>query len=156
MLAAALAAVSATGCDNDSNIEQRQAEVAEAGREVMPFDLDATTHVFEKQPDGGVQTVVADSADAEQVALIRAHLSEEAERFARGDFHDPAMIHGEDMAGLHALVTGHEKLRIEYREVDRGAAISYSSEDSALVQAIHQWFDAQLRDHGEHAQPQGK
>jgi hypothetical protein len=137
----------------DSNLERRQAEVAEAGRAVMPFDLESTTHVFEKRRDGGLQTVVADTDDPEQVALIRAHLSEEAKRFARGDFHDPAMIHGDDMDGLHALVMGHDRLTITYGDVERGAEISYGSDDPVLVEAIHQWFDAQVRDHGQHAQP---
>jgi hypothetical protein len=135
------------------DLEERQADVAEAGAMVMPFDLDATTHVFDKLDNGGLQTVVADADDPEQVALIRTHLAEEAERFARGDFHDPAMIHGEDMPGLHALVMGHENVQITYREVERGAEIRYVSDDPALVSAIHEWFDAQLSDHGEHAQP---
>ncbi|MGD8288125.1 MAG: aspartate carbamoyltransferase [Gemmatimonadota bacterium] len=136
-----------------SSLAQRQAEVAEAGRTVMPFDLDATTHVFEKLDDGGLQTVVADSDDAEQIRLVRSHLSEEAERFARGDFHDPTMIHGDDMAGVHALMMGHDRVTVTYRDVERGGEIRYVSEDPELVQAIHQWFDQQLRDHGQHAQP---
>jgi len=134
-----------------SDLEQRQAEVAEAGSEVMPFDLNRTTHYFEVLPDGGLQTVKANDDDAEQIALIREHLSEEAERFARGDFHDPSMIHGEDMAGLHALATGHDRLSVTYGEIERGAEIRYTSEDPALVDAIHQWFGAQLRDHGDDA-----
>jgi hypothetical protein len=150
-LGAALLATGLAACAS-SNLEQRQAEVAEAGATVMPFDLDATTHVFEKLDDGGLQTVLADTDDPEQVALIRAHLAEEAERFAQGDFHDPTMIHGDDMAGLHTLVMGHDRMAIAYREVERGAEIRYTSEDPELVEAIHQWFDAQLRDHGEHAQ----
>jgi hypothetical protein len=145
-------ALGASACA-DQDPADREAQVAEAGREVMPFDLDATTHVFEKLDEGGLQTVVADTDDAEQIALVRAHLSEEAERFARGDFHDPATIHGEDMAGLHALVTGHERLSITYREVERGGEIRYASEDPSLVEAIHAWFDAQVADHGAHAQP---
>lgn len=136
-----------------SDLERRQAEVAETGGAVMPFDLDATTHVFEKVEDGGLQTIVADAEDPDQVSLIRAHLAEEAERFARGDFHDPAMIHGEDMPGLHALVMGHDRLEITYRDIERGAEIRYATEDASLVAAIHQWFDAQLSDHGQHAQP---
>ena len=135
------------------NLAQRQAEVAAAGSTVMPFDLEATTHVFEKLDDGGLQTVVADADDPDQVALIRAHLAEEAERFARGDFHDPAMIHGDDMPGLHALVMGHDRVVVTYSAIDRGAQIKYTSADPGLVTAIHQWFDAQLRDHGQHAQP---
>jgi len=110
-------AIGAGAC-GEAELEERQAEVAEAGSAVMPFDLDASTHVFEKLENGGLQTVVADTEDPEQVALIRAHLADEAERFARGDFHDPAMIHGADMPGLHALVVGHDRIEITYRPQD--------------------------------------
>jgi hypothetical protein len=148
----ALLLVGATACGTAS-LETRQAEVARAGATVMPFDLETSTHVFEKLEDGGLQTVVSDTADPQQIELIRAHLREEAERFARGDFHDPAMIHGDDMAGLHALVMGHDRIRVTYGDVENGAEIRYATEDPALVDAIHQWFDAQLRDHGSHARP---
>ena len=150
----AFGALCILGCapaDQSSELEERRALVAAAGAQVMPFDLDATTHVFEKTEFGGIQQVVADAADPRQVGLIREHLEMEAERFARGDFHDPAMIHGEHMAGLHQLVQGHERLSIEYSEVDDGGQILYSTEDLDLVAAIHAWFDAQLRDHGDHA-----
>ena len=157
----ALGALAVAGCaeaDQSSDVAEHQAEMAEhqaevaaAGAQVMPFDLDATTHFFEKTEYGGIQEVVADSVDPHQVALIREHLEEEAERFARGDFHDPAMIHGEDMAGLHELVLGHERLAIAYGEIELGARIVYRAEEPALVSAIHDWFDAQLRDHGDHA-----
>ena len=46
---------------------------------------------------------------------------------------------------------GHERLAIEYREIELGARIVYRAEEPALVSAIHDWFDAQLRDHGDHA-----
>lgn len=150
----ALGALLALGCaeaDRSSDLEEHRAEIAATGAQVMPFDLDATTHVFEKTEFGGIQEVVADSVDPHQVALIREHLEEEAERFARGDFHDPAMIHGEDMAGLQALVMGHERLAIEYVEIELGGRIVYRAEEPELVSAIHDWFDAQLRDHGDHA-----
>ncbi len=65
-----------------SQEETRQEEIAEKGAEVMPFDLEETTHVFEKTETGGVQEVLADHPnDAEQVALIRGHLKEEAAAF---------------------------------------------------------------------------
>jgi len=134
-------------------LEERQAAVAEIGARVMPFDLEKTTHVFEKIENGGRQVVRADSDDPEQVRLVRGHLSEEATRFSKGDFHDPGTIHGDDMAGLHQLVTGYQRIRIEYSEVDRGAQIVYTTDDRELVRAIHDWFDAQVLDHGGHAQP---
>lgn len=133
-------------------LAERQADVAAAGAEVMPFDLETSTHVFEKTENGGIQDVVSDGVDERQIALIRSHLSEEAGRFASGDFHDPAMIHGDDMPGLHALVMGHERIDVRYDDIESGGRITYSTEDPALVEAIHQWFEAQVRDHGEHAQ----
>ncbi len=69
--------------------ETRQEEIAEKGGQVMPFDLEKTTHVFEKTQTGGVQKVVADDPnDAEQITLIREHLEEEAAAFRRGDLSD--------------------------------------------------------------------
>lgn len=142
--------VGCQGADTTSG-EDRQSEVAVIGATVMPFDLDATTHVFEKTVDGGVQQVVADGDSPEQAELVREHLREEAVRFAAGDFHDPEMIHGADMPGLHELVMGHERLVVEYETIDAGAQIRYSSDDPQLVIALHAWFDAQLDDHGDHA-----
>ena len=139
--------------DSAADIDARQAAVAEIGATVMPFDLDTSTHVFTKTPTGGLQQVVSDSNDPEQIGLIRAHLTEEATRFSAGDFHHPGMIHGEDMAGLHDLMNGYERMSIAYREIDAGAEILYTTEDAPLVTAIHAWFDAQLQDHGEHAKP---
>jgi hypothetical protein len=134
-------------------LADRQAEIAELGESVMPFELDATTHVFAERRDGGIQTVTADDpTDAEQVALVRAHLLEEAEAFTRGDFGDPATIHGDEMPGLAELRAHDGRLQIEYAEVAGGARITYRSQDLALVDALHAWFRAQVSDHGEHAE----
>src|SRR5690606_6813965 len=52
--------VAVGGCGDDGSAgSDRQAEVAERGASVMPFDLDATVHRFEPRDDGLVQTVVA-------------------------------------------------------------------------------------------------
>ncbi len=132
--------------------EMRQQQVAEKGSEVMPFDLEATTHVYEKTANGGVQKVVADDPDdAENVAAIREHLREEADAFSRGEFSDPASIHGEDMPGLAELETGAERVEVRYEELPDGAQIALESEDPELVAAVHDWFDAQLSDHGDDA-----
>jgi hypothetical protein len=45
---------------------ERLANVAAKGAEVMPFDLERTTHIFEKLDDGGLQQVVSDDGDAAQ------------------------------------------------------------------------------------------
>ena len=147
------ALVLAVACGGDPPSHDRQAEVVRAGAAVMPFDLDRTTHVFETTEWGGLQQVVSDDGDAEQIRAVREHLAEEAARFAAGDFHDPAAIHGHDMPGLHDLVTGHERLEVDYADIEGGGEIRYASEDPGLVEAIHAWFAAQLTDHGSHARP---
>lgn len=155
---AAIAALALVACGRgdggaDADLARRQAEVAERGAQVMPFDLDATTHVFTATDDGGVQVVVADDpADAEQVALIRLHLAEERERFSRGDFDDPAAIHGHDMEGVAELRAGYAAVDIAYAELPDGAQLTYTTDDPALVEAIHAWFDRQVMDHGAHAE----
>lgn len=129
---------------------QRQADVAQRGAQVMPFDLKATTHVFTRTADGGVQQVIAkDPGDAMQVRLIRAHLRELQERFRRGDFSDPSSIHGKDMPGLAQLAAAKPgQLSIDYKALGRGAELVYRSKNPELVAAIGTWFDAQLSDHG--------
>jgi hypothetical protein len=130
-------------------ISTRQAQVAERGAQVMPFDLERTTHVFEKLPDGGLQTVRADDpADTAQVQLIQAHLASEAERFRQGDFSDPAAIHGHAMPGLAELRAGANRIDVRYSALSDGAQIRYTTGDPALIESLHHWFDAQLMDHG--------
>ena len=132
--------------------QTRQGEVAARGAKVMPFDLEQTTHVFEKLDDGGLQKVVVkDAANKKQIVLIQSHLKEESERFRKGDFSDPAKIHGEDMPGLAQLKAGAAKIDVRYSALPDGAQIRYQAKDPKLVTALHQWFSAQVSDHGHHA-----
>jgi hypothetical protein len=120
----------------------------------MPFDLDRSTHIFEKTDFGGIQQVISDNEDAEQIILIQSHLKEELSRFQTGDFGDPAVIHGADMPGLALLQTKSEDIDIVYFPLVDGGEITYTTADPELINALHAWFDAQLRDHGDHAAEQ--
>jgi hypothetical protein len=119
----------------------------------MPFDLDKTTHRFTPRADGLLQEVVADEpADPTQIDLVREHLADEAERFRGGDFADPASIHGADMPGLAALSAGASAITIDYLDLPAGASLTFRTADPALVEALHAWGEAQVADHGEHAE----
>ncbi|WP_460837128.1 aspartate carbamoyltransferase [Noviherbaspirillum agri] len=132
---------------------QRQAEVSQRSKDVMPFSLPATTHIFTKSAEGGVQRVVAkNSSDAAQVTLIRQHLQEIREQFLKGDFSGPSHIHGQDMPGLRELTQAKPgQLDIAYKDVKGGAQLTYKTKETVLVAALHRWFDAQLSDHGKDA-----
>jgi hypothetical protein len=135
--------------------EDRLDEVAKRGAHVMPFSLERTTHIFSKTPKGGLQQVIAKNrSDAEQIGLIRRHLSKISQEFMRGDFSDPAKIHGENMPGLEELRKASPgQIKIAYKELPNGAEIEYSTDGRQLIDAIHRWFDAQLSDHARHAVP---
>jgi hypothetical protein len=136
-------------------VPTRQAMVHTTGSQVMPFDLNKTTHIFEMTDRGGVQRVVAkDPTDADQIALVQQHLKHETMQFRAGNFTDPASIHGVEMPGLRDLSAGAARVTVEYIALPNGAQITYTTQDAHLVTAIHQWFGAQLSDHGHDAMSQ--
>lgn len=143
-----------TACGSgDPDLAERQQAVAEAGAEVMPFDLDATTHIFTNTATGGIQDVVADDSDDKaNIDLIGQHLESEAVKFRVGDFSDPEAIHGSGMPGLATLKERYSDIAVLLTDTDEGATIEYRTDDPELVSAIHDWFEAQTVDHGNHAQ----
>jgi hypothetical protein len=128
----------------------RIGEVAKRGADVMPFDVKATLHIFTETGDGGVQRVVArNRGDVAQTQLVRQHLQELRGQFLRGDFSGPEHIHGAGMPGLAALrAAAPGSVAISYRDIPDGAELTYRTQDQALVAALHQWFTAQVSDHG--------
>jgi hypothetical protein len=115
----------------------------------MFFDLAKTTHIFRMTDSGGVERVVVKDATAkDQVALIQQHLQHEAEAFQRGDYSDPAALHGADMPGLKELQAGAARVKVLYSAIPTGAEISFETTDLQLLTAIHRWFGAQLSEHG--------
>ena len=140
-------------CSETDELAQRQQEVAEAGAAVMPFDLDATTHIFTATDNGGIQEVVADDAsDTDNIALIELHLADEAAKFQSGDFSDPEAIHGSAMPGLAVLQERFDEVDVALLPHQAGATLTYTAADPDVIGAIHAWFDAQVADHGSHAE----
>ena len=139
---------------NHSGHSTQDANFAQREQEVMPFDLDATLHTFEKSDQGGFERVTVKNAeDARNIALIREHLAKEAKLFARGNFSDPAYLHEPDMAGLNTLedAAAAGSLRVNYTDLPDGAELTFAVEDDTVLAALHAWFDAQVSDHGDHA-----
>jgi len=155
--AAALAAASAflgAGCGSTTAVSDRQADVRARGQRVMPFDLNRTTHTFAKTASGGVESVATQRAgDRAQLPLIRDHLRKEQRLFSRGDFSDPMATHGMRMPGLDILRTHASQIEISYAPLPTGAQLRYTTTDRTVRNALHDWFDAQLSDHGHDARP---
>lgn len=126
-----------------------QQHVHQMSHSVMPFDMARTVHVFKMTETGGVQRVVAKNPDAaDQIALIRQHLKHEAENFQRGNYSDPAMLHGSDMPGIKELKSGASQIKVTCAAIPDGAEIVFHTSNIHLLTAIHRWFGAQLSEHG--------
>ena len=129
--------------------ETAQERVHRMSHHVMPFEMSKTIHIFKMTEFGGTMSVLArDPDDADQVALIRRHLKNEAERFRQGDYADPAKLHGADMPGLLELQANPSEVKVSYKELPAGARIRFDTQDLRMLTAIHRWFGAQLSEHG--------
>ncbi len=133
--------------------EARLDEIAERGSHIMPFKLDRTVHVFSKKEYGGLQQVVVKNAsDSKQIKLIQQHLEEISIDFKQGKYTSPTKLHGENMPGLAVLKKAKpNEIDIKYSSLPDGAEITYKSDKNNIIQAVHQWFDAQMSDHSGHA-----
>jgi hypothetical protein len=127
--------------------DAHQSMVMEHGKQVMPFDQSQAMHMFLPSVSGGVVEIVVHDMNPAQIELVRSHLLQEAAKFARGDYSDPAYIHGKAMPGLVQLESGFSRLSVHYFETPSGAAITLGSADQSLISAIHEWLAAQQRDH---------
>ncbi|MDD1614420.1 MAG: aspartate carbamoyltransferase, partial [Methylococcaceae bacterium] len=94
-------------------------EVQQRTQQVVPYALDQTQLTFTKTVHGGVQHVVAKSADnTRQIKLIQENLQKMANDFRRGDFSVTEQIHGADMPGLAQLKKAEtDDIKYEYKEL---------------------------------------
>ncbi|HET9670648.1 MAG TPA: hypothetical protein VFQ93_13655 [Casimicrobiaceae bacterium] len=136
-------------CSYEVIAQDQQEHVHRMSHTVMPFDIAKTLHTFTMTESGGIERVtVRDKRYADQVAPIQQHLSKEAGRFQRGDYSDPAMLHGSAMPGLDELRLGAKQIKITYSDLPDGAEITFETTELHLITAIHRWFGAQLSEHG--------
>lgn len=124
-------------------------EVKQHTQQVVPYSLEQTKQMFTRTVHGGVLHVEAKSADnTEQIKLIQRHLLKMSNDFRKGDFSDTERIHGANMPGLAALKKARPyEIKFEYKALPLGAQIHYSSEVTPLVRALHEWIDAQKKEH---------
>ena len=127
--------------------DAHQNMVTEHGKQTMPFDQSQAMHMFLPSATGGVVEIVVHDMNPTQIALVRAHLLQEAAKFVRGDYTDPAYIHGKAMPGLVQLTLRSSSISVRYFETPSGAAITLDSSEQALISAIHEWLMAQQHDH---------
>jgi hypothetical protein len=123
------------------------AEVQARGQEAMGVDQYTSTHVFDALPDGGRIELQRDGDDAAGVAQIRRHLQEIARAFGAGEFSAPAFVHMQDVPGTSVMAEKRDAITYTYRELPRGGELEIMTQDSVVLQAIHQFMAFQRQDH---------
>jgi hypothetical protein len=128
---------------------QRRDQVEQRRQELVPYNPAQALETFSKTVHGGVLHVVTKTDNPEQIKLIQDHLQQMAAEFRTGDFSSTMRMHGADMPGLQQLKSAaDDDIRYEYKPLPNGAQIHFSTEYPQYVQALHEWLDAQAKDHG--------
>jgi len=134
---------------------QRMKEVEQQREKLMPYDASKVVETFSKTVHGGVMHVIAKPDAPDQIELIQNHLRQLSLAFAKGDFSISEKMHGPDMPGLLQLKTAKtDDIRYEYKSLPNGAQIHFSTEYPQFDQALHEWLNAQNKDHGNVVMPE--
>ena len=120
------------------------------GRLVMGIDQYTSTHVFEDLADGGRIELQRDTADAEGVTVIRAHLKTIAQAFKAGDFTAPALVHMKEVPGVDVLKAKKAVITYRYRDLPRGGEVRIQTSDATARKAVHAFLAFQRSEHHAH------
>ena len=133
----------------DTTLIMRREMIHSRSHLVMPFDMNKVTHYFIDTNSGGVLKIKAKNPGyKKQINLIREHLKKELDLFSNADFRDPKTLHGMHMPGLKVLAKSKGKFKVKYKELPLSTQLTFSAKDSKVINALHVWFAAQLKDHG--------
>jgi hypothetical protein len=156
LILVALLLISTTALALEKSTPNPADEVHQRTQQTLPYPLDQTLQTFTKTVHGGVQHVIAKSTDNPQlIKSIQAHLLKIANEFKKGDFSTTERIHGANLPGLAQLKKAEiDDIKFDYKTLEKGAQIHFSTEYPQYVEALHEWFDAQINDHGNDALPE--
>lgn len=124
--------------------------------QIVPYPSDQAIESFSKTVHGGIMHILAKSAgDTNQIKLIQDYLLKTAKEFRARDFSSTERFHGTDMPGLAKMKAAEiNDIQYEYKALENGGQIHFSTEYPDLVTALHEWIDAQIKDHGNAVLPE--
>ncbi len=137
----------ATAAATTASADSAFAAVQERGKLAMGVDQNTSTHVFEDLPDGGRIVLQRDSIDAAGTATIRAHMTDIAALFARGDFSIPGMVHAQEVPGTKVMAEKRASITYVADTLPRGGEVRIRTADADAIKAIHEFLAFQRMDH---------
>jgi hypothetical protein len=123
------------------------AGVQARGEVAMGVNQYTSRHVFAPLSDGGRIELQRNTEDTAGTAQIRRHMEQIALRFAAGDFRLPGYVHARPVPGTAVMAARRAEITYSVESLPRGAALRVRSDDTAAVQAIHEFLAFQRQDH---------
>jgi hypothetical protein len=120
------------------------------GQDAMGVDQYTSAHQFEPLPDGGRIALQRDSTDRAGVETIRVHMRDIADRFSRGDFTIPGVVHAREVPGTRVMADRKAQIAYEARDLPGGAEVRIRATDPVAVDAVHEFLAFQRSDHRAH------
>ena len=124
--------------------------------QLVPYAVDQALEAFSQTVHGGIMHITAKpGSDAKQIKLIQQYLRKTAEEFKKGDFSSTERFHGTNMPGLAQMKSAKaDDIRYEYKALQNGGQIHFSTEYPHLLNALHAWIAAQIKEHGNAVLPE--
>ena len=132
---------------HEQHMKAAHADV-DARHDTFGMSHDTSHHNFRLLKDGGaIELRANDANDTATVVVIRKHLREVEESFAKNDFSTPAFVHGHAPDGVAEMKRLARRIRYQYEDVDSGGRIRMTSTDPKALAAIHDFMKFQVNEH---------
>jgi len=126
-------------------------EMMERGNVVMGFNQNKITHQFILTPYGGEIIITAlNASDRETINQIKNHVLEIRKDFSQGNFTKPFFIHAQEVAGTNVMSEKKDLIKYDISEMTNGSIVILTTNDTQLVDAIHQFMEFQSNQHYGH------
>lgn len=124
--------------------------------QLVPYAVDQAQEGFAKTTDGGIMHIAAKpGSDSKQIELIQQYLKQTAAEYSKNDFSSTERFHGTDMPGLARMKAAKSgAIKYQYKALPNGAQILFSTKSAELLSALHDWMEAQIKEHGHAALPE--
>lgn len=157
LLAALLSLFFSGAQAQDADREQHAAQNTNA-HQALPYAVDQALEGFASTPTGGIMQITAKSAkDSQQIKRMQQYLRQTAQEYRKGDFSSTERFHGTHMPGLAQMKAAKtDQIQYQFKALPNGGQILFSTEDPQLLDALHAWIDAQIKEHGNAALPEQK
>ena len=78
---------------------------------------------------------------------MRGHLRQIIQEFRSGDFHNPMLVHAQEVPGTAIMAARRQKITYTYRDLPRGGEVRLRTRDTQALDAVHKFLAFQREDH---------